>query len=176
MSAKNEFIIKFIKTIIATGKDMYFIWQSQPLYYKGVHVSGPEYRRRIDVGLSNLQHRKIIKKLPNGKFKFTRKGKEWFRGSLLKHYRSIGIKWDKKWRVAIFYIPQEMHSKRNRLRLKLRSLGFYMIQKSVFVFPYPCEEELAQYCGSIKVGDYVNILIADSLGFIEGEVKKYYDL
>lgn len=176
MSAKNDFVVKFIKMIMITGKDIYEIWQWQPLYYKGVHVSGPEYRRRLDVGLSNLKQRGIIKKLPNDRFKFTKRGREWFKGSLFRYYKLIGTKWDKKWRVVIFDVPQEMHSKRNRLRLKLKALGFYMIQKSVFVFPYPCEKELSQYCGQMKIGDYINILIADSIGFIEEEVKKYYNL
>ena len=51
-----------------------------------------------------------------------------------------------------------------------------MIQKSVYVFPFPCEEELADYCKKMGVGDYINILISENLGHIEEEVKKFYNL
>ncbi len=174
---KGNFIPKFIGTFIETGKELYEIWQWQPLYYKGWKVSGPD-RRRVYGSFKNLKNRGLISGAGDDKYKFTKKGIKWFEESKFKYLKlklEVG-KWDKKWRIIIFDIPQEMHNKRNWLRKKLRSLGFYMVQKSVFAFPYPCEEELGDICSHLDISDYVDILIAISVGFKEQEIKKFFRL
>lgn len=50
--------------------------------------------------------------------------------------------WDKKWRLIIFDIPEKRKIKREAFRGKLKELGFYPLQKSVWVFPFPCEKEI----------------------------------
>lgn len=51
-------------------------------------------------------------------------------------------KWDGRWRVIIFDIPEEMRIKREALRGRLKELGFYYLQKSVWICPYPCWREI----------------------------------
>lgn len=51
-------------------------------------------------------------------------------------------KWDKKWRVIIFDISEKHRIKRDLFRGKLREMGFRQFQKSVWVYPYPCEKEI----------------------------------
>ncbi|MBI2577651.1 MAG: hypothetical protein HYV77_02295 [Candidatus Wildermuthbacteria bacterium] len=51
-------------------------------------------------------------------------------------------KWDKKWRIVIFDIPETLRKGRDALRKKLLFLGFYELQKSVLVFPFPCQNEI----------------------------------
>lgn len=50
--------------------------------------------------------------------------------------------WDKKWRIVIFDIPEDRKSLRDALRRRLKILGFAEFQKSVFAFPYHCEDEI----------------------------------
>jgi len=50
--------------------------------------------------------------------------------------------WDRKWRVIIFDIPHIQKSLRNVFRRKLKELGFHPIQKSVWVHPFDCQEEI----------------------------------
>lgn len=172
---KGSFIPKFIGAFIETGKELYEIWQWQPLYYKGWKVSGPD-RRMVYNGFRNLENRGLVSRIGDDKYKFTKKGTRWFEESKFKYLKLKAGKWDKKWRIIIFDIPQEMHGKRNWLRKKLRNMGFYMVQKSVFAFPYPCEEELGDICSHLDISDYVDILIADSIGFREQEIKKFFRL
>ena len=40
-------------------------------------------------------------------------------------------KWDKRWRMIIFDIPEKYRKTRDKLRLTLRSLGFVQLQASV---------------------------------------------
>lgn len=51
-------------------------------------------------------------------------------------------KWDKKWRVLIFDIEDKQKIKREALRGKLKQLGLYQLQKSVWVCPYNFKKEM----------------------------------
>jgi len=51
-------------------------------------------------------------------------------------------KWDGEWRIVIFDIPEKLKKAREALRIKLKELGFLELQKSVFVLPYECENEI----------------------------------
>lgn len=51
-------------------------------------------------------------------------------------------KWDGKWRLVIFDIAQLNLIKRNAFRGKLKELGFSPLQKSVWVCPYECVDEI----------------------------------
>lgn len=66
--------------------------------------------------------------------------------ALRQQFRSIVLpiprRWDKKWRVVVFDVPEEKKRSRDALRGKLKELGFREFQKSVFVFPYHCENEI----------------------------------
>ncbi len=95
------------------------------------------YLRRRGYIVFNTESKQIyIKLTPEGKA----------RAKLYTQIDSIKIKkqkkWDKKWRVLIFDVPEDVRIKREALRGKLKELGFYMLQKSVWVYPYPCKEEL----------------------------------
>jgi CRISPR-associated endonuclease Cas2 len=51
-------------------------------------------------------------------------------------------KWDKKWRILIFDIQDKYKIRREALRGKLKELGFYKLQKSVWVCPYDFQREV----------------------------------
>lgn len=51
-------------------------------------------------------------------------------------------KWDKEWRVIIFDIPEKYKRVRDVFRLRLKQLGLYKLQDSVYVSPYNCFDEV----------------------------------
>ncbi len=51
-------------------------------------------------------------------------------------------KWDHIWHQVIYDIPHNKKSARDALRRKLHELGFIEWQKSVFIHPYPCREQI----------------------------------
>lgn len=53
-------------------------------------------------------------------------------------------KWDGKWRVLIFDIDSKQKQKREALRGKLKELGFFQLQKSVWVCAYRCDREIKE--------------------------------
>lgn len=69
-------------------------------------------------------------------------------------------KWDGKWRVIIFDIPIRKNFARELLRRKMKHLGFYKLQASVFVHPYPCYEIvkfLRDYFGVPSEVEYLEV-------------------
>ncbi|MBI2121580.1 MAG: hypothetical protein HYT98_00505 [Candidatus Sungbacteria bacterium] len=51
-------------------------------------------------------------------------------------------RWDYKWRVVLFDIPQTQAKLRDALRQRFKQLGLIEFQKSVFIHPYECRNEI----------------------------------
>ena len=47
-------------------------------------------------------------------------------------------KWDGKWRIVVFDIPQKHSDARRQIRTILKKAGFRMFQQSVWIFPHEC--------------------------------------
>ena len=84
--------------------------------------------------------------------------------------------WDKKWRIVIFEIKEDKKTVRDALRKHLRNLDFYQLQKSVFVTPYPCEEEIDFLQEFYEADSEICLISATSLGQKEEAVKKKFRL
>lgn len=84
-------------------------------------------------------------------------------------------KWDKKWRVLIFDIPEIRRSTRDKLRHTLISIGCIKLQDSVWITPYNCEDLITLLKTEFKIGKELIYIIADH---IENDVflKKQFDL
>lgn len=54
-------------------------------------------------------------------------------------------RWDGIWRLVVFDIPEKRKTSRDVLRMKLKSLGFGMWQKSVYVTPHDVMREMNEY-------------------------------
>ena len=68
-------------------------------------------------------------------------------------------RWDKLWRMVIFDIPESFKEGRNALAAKLKQLGFYPLQKSVFIHPYECKDEIDFIVEIFNLRPYVRFII-----------------
>ena len=123
---------------------------------------------RINQELKRLHKRGLIEiiKRKNGvtTIKLTKGGKkklERYKIDLLQIEKPK--KWDGKWRVIIFDIPVKKNFARESLRRKMRNLGFYKLQASVFVHPYPCYEVVQFLRDYFGVSNDVEYLEVDKL-------------
>lgn len=66
--------------------------------------------------------------------------------------------WDGQWRVLIFDIPSEKNMIRDAFRNTVKKFGFYQMQKSVWVYPYPCEDEILFLATRYGITDNVEVL------------------
>ncbi|MEK7155544.1 MAG: hypothetical protein AAB734_01560 [Patescibacteria group bacterium] len=84
-------------------------------------------------------------------------------------------KWDERWRIVIFDIPENRKSLRNRIRLLVRGLGFYCLQDSVWVFPYDCEEIITLLKTELHTGRDLLYIIADAIDY-DIPIRRHFDL
>ncbi len=71
--------------------------------------------------------------------------------------------WDGYWRIVMFDIPEQFKQKRDALSQKLKQLGFQPMQKSVFIFPYECKNEIDFIVEIFRLRPYVRYLIAKEI-------------
>lgn len=129
--------------------------------------------------IKKLYRSKLVerKRHPDGSFTFilTEKGKL---KALTYHFQEMKIKrenWDGKWRIVIFDIPEKMRRGRDALRDKLKELGFYEFQKSVFIFPYECKDEIEFVIEFFNLRRYVRFGVLENIDN-EIHLKKIFKL
>lgn len=64
--------------------------------------------------------------------------------------------WDQKWRLVFFDIPEDRRSGRTMLTSKLKSLGFYQLQKSAWIHPFPCRDVIERISSQYEVDSYIS--------------------
>lgn len=84
-------------------------------------------------------------------------------------------KWDGKWRMVIFDIPEKLRHARDAFRERLLRIGFHEIQKSVLVCPYECKNELDFLVEFWEIRRYVRYGILESIDN-ELHLKKMFAL
>jgi len=84
-------------------------------------------------------------------------------------------KWDGKWRIVIFDIPNKKRVARDVLRQKLKEMDFQILQESVFIHPYPCEKEIEVIKSVYEIWPYVNLIIAEKIDN-ENKLKEKFNL
>jgi len=84
-------------------------------------------------------------------------------------------KWNKKWFMVFFDVPEIQRNKRDYLRKFLNKIGFYRYQKSVYIFPYECEEEINLIKKIVEGAKYMKYIIAEKIED-EGAIKTFFKL
>ena len=101
----------------------------------------------------------------NGKYyELTEAGEKKLRLLELQGYKlAKPKKWDKKWRVIIFDIPEKKKNVREQVRNLFISAGFSRLQDSVWVYPYDCEDIIGLLKTDFGVGKNILYMIVDEI-------------
>jgi len=131
--------------------------------------------------IKKLQRLKIIKKLKkkNGVIVkgLTKKGKLKALDYYFDNLKIINKKWDGKFRILVFDVPEKLRRGRNALRWKIKRLGFHELQKSVFVIPYECKQEIEFVADYFELNKYVHYGVLESIdAVLYQKLKKEFDL
>lgn len=83
-------------------------------------------------------------------------------------------KWDEKWRVIMFDIPEQHKTTRDYISRHLRLIGFKQLQRSVFIYPYPVDEFVALLKDMIpEVERYVSYMTVEDIDQHNTLVKQF---
>ena len=85
-------------------------------------------------------------------------------------------KWDRKWRVVIFDIVELKKIHREAFRGKLKELGFYPLQKSVWVYPFDCKDEIGLLRNFFGLSEKdIKLIVAENIEE-EKELKEIFKI
>lgn len=85
-------------------------------------------------------------------------------------------KWDKKWRLIFFDIPEVHRAGRDALTYKLRQLGCLQLQRSIWVHPFPCRGEIEAVTETYHLSKYVSYVEATGLDSEQHLIKRFTKL
>lgn len=169
--------VKTILTLLATGSVlsaclvMPGLARLLPKDKKYSKYDDPQWRKfnlpLLRRELRRLQKQKDLviyykKKIPY--FKMTEKGTvRAMKYRLLMLSESSRVKWDGKWRLIIYDIPEDRKRERDAMRRILKNMRLYQLQESVYLTPLSCENEIGYIRNFLNIGDFVKALTISGL-------------
>ena len=72
-------------------------------------------------------------------------------------------RWDKRWRIVMFDVPERRRAVRDKLRMTMKSFGFVRLQDSAWVYPYDCEDLIALLKAELKIGFSALYLVVEPI-------------
>jgi len=153
-------------------------------YFKTLRRMRKEWRKvnqySFNRSIQKLAMEKLVeeKKFSDGSFKLilTKEGKKQAKrlslfGNSIKFKKPK--KWDKKWRIVIFDIPEKDRVFRDILREHLCELNFFKLQNSVFISPHSFEKNILELIKLYSAEKYVRVVTAIKIDN-EHKIRKYF--
>jgi DNA-binding transcriptional regulator PaaX len=145
---KSEIVKDIFKGALITGAII--IAASSPYFITNIIKANKRFRRypkqRVADTFTRLKREGLIMIERNNSQIYIKLTKEGKKKAGLYQIDNLSIKkpkkWDGKWRIVIFDIAELKRSHREAFRGKLKELGFKPLQKSVWIYPFPCQEEI----------------------------------
>lgn len=137
-------------------------------------------RERVRRALARLRARRLIEvewKGDRAMLKVSELGKRSFRQI---EFENLAIEkpdqWDRRWRVVAFDIPERNAKARHALRSKLEQMGFLGMQRSVFVYPHRCRDEVDFLTNFFHIKPFVQYIETTDLDHREGSIRQHFNL
>lgn len=82
-------------------------------------------------------------------------------------------RWDHKWRLVMFDLPMRHEKVRQAFRNKIEDFGFEMYQRSVFIYPYECHEEVHTVAKWYGVDEHIRYVVATEIHDMRQFIQKF---
>ena len=84
-------------------------------------------------------------------------------------------KWDQRYRLVMFDVPERRKGTRDRIRLLMHECGFLRLQDSVWVFPHDCEELILLAKTDLSLGKEIVYAVVESIEN-DGWIRRHFGL
>jgi CRISPR/Cas system-associated endoribonuclease Cas2 len=84
-------------------------------------------------------------------------------------------KWDRRYRLIMFDIPEKRRQTRDQLRYQMQEVGFLRVQDSAWVYPYDCEEFVALLKADLHIGKDVLYAVIEEIEN-DKDIRKHFNL
>ncbi|OIP06783.1 hypothetical protein COS66_02075 [Candidatus Berkelbacteria bacterium CG06_land_8_20_14_3_00_43_10] len=130
--------------------------------YRAMRANSRSTQYRLRSRIRQLEHGGIIE-LWEHEYRLTAQGK-----ALVKQFKVHDVTlshgaWDGRWRLVSYDIPVEKSAQRNTFRRTLKAWGFCLVQKSLWVFPWECSDEISALAHSLDIASYVIYMSTDTV-------------
>lgn len=162
--SKGKKVTNLILLALEKAVDGYIRFEDFTYHHYRYHYGIPDLKQSsFSKALKRLRENGFVELIDDNEliYRLTDKGKE---KAVVAQLQSEGSKWDGKWRVVIFDIPEKRRAARDLLRYNLKSWGFTSWQQSVWVTKKNCTEALRLYIKKIGIEDWVLVLETDNIG------------
>ena len=88
--------------------------------------------------------------------------------------RKLKRRWDRRWRVLLYDVPEKQRRQRNRLRHLVRLFGCFQLQKNVWLYPYSDIQELVDYLHLIYGQGEAALLYLEAKRFADDQTAATY--
>jgi len=163
--AKNfRFRDNFLLSLAFLGDEFLNITQPYPLQTeRWAGLLPPDYKksnlkRNIYRLLKTEEIEKVVK---NGQpyLRLSNRGKK----IIARDFSLIALQnkpWDGYWRIIAYDIPEKYKKTRYLLQQELQTLGFGMMQKSIYISPHDLAEDIQEYLESNHLSDFAFVSVA----------------
>lgn len=141
-------------------------------------VAKRDPRQRIKEAVYRLKRKRLVEfvnKTGRVFLRITQKGRRKLESLVLAGPLPKPRRWDQKWRLVIFDIPERKRALRGRARNIVSGFGFARLQDSVWVYPYDCEEAVALLKTELRLGTDLLYIIADAIEY-DTPLRRQFDL
>lgn len=158
-SLTNALLLSLEKTV-----DGYIRFEDFAYHHYRYQYGIPNLRKSdLSQALKRLRERGLVELISTDKllYRLTDQGRDralWTRMKMNKE------KWDGKWRLVIWDIPEERKAVRDLLRYKLKQLGFTRWQKSVWASKINCTDILREFIKKVGIEDWVMVIESNNIG------------
>lgn len=113
-------------------------------------------------GIKRLREKGLVELISDRElsFRLTDSGKD---KALWAKMKMENKKWDGKWRLVIWDIPEKRRTARDLLRFKLKQLGFKQWQQSVWASKMDCTILLRDFIKQVGIEDWVMVIESDNV-------------
>ncbi len=84
-------------------------------------------------------------------------------------------KWDRRYRLVMFDVPEKRKKIREHLRFQVQEVGFLRVQDSAWLYPYDCEEFIALLKADLRIGKDVLYAVVEEIEN-DGWIRKHFGL
>ena len=156
-------ITNFVLQVLEKSVDGYVRFEDFTYHHYRYKYGIKELKKAsLAQALKRLRENGLIDFTPDSKLavRLTDQGKD---RALWARLSQEAEKWDCKWRIVLWDIPEKRRLARDILRSKLKQLGFIGWQKSVWATKKDCAKELRAFIKQVGIGDWVKVLEANHL-------------
>lgn len=84
-------------------------------------------------------------------------------------------KWDGKWRIIFFDVPEKKRRYRDELRSMIRAIGFREFQKSIWIYPYKVPKFLSDIMFEENIKHYTRLITTDKIEY-DKDIRRMFKL